>query len=60
MKLIILDRDGIINRDSDEFVKSPEEWEPMAADRYGVKSIPTTCREKGTKNQCCIKENCRA
>lgn len=29
MKLIILDRDGIINRDSDEFIKSAEEWEPL-------------------------------
>lgn len=26
MKLIILDRDGVINRDSDAFVKSPNEW----------------------------------
>jgi D-glycero-D-manno-heptose 1,7-bisphosphate phosphatase len=25
-KLIILDRDGVINEDSDEFIKSPEEW----------------------------------
>ncbi|CAN7396389.1 D-glycero-beta-D-manno-heptose 1,7-bisphosphate 7-phosphatase [Pseudorhodoferax sp. LjRoot39] len=29
MKLVILDRDGTINVDSDEFVKSPEEWEPL-------------------------------
>ena len=29
MKLIILDRDGTINADSDEFVKSPEEWLPL-------------------------------
>jgi D-glycero-D-manno-heptose 1,7-bisphosphate phosphatase len=29
MKLIILDRDGVINEDSDEYVKSPEEWEPI-------------------------------
>ncbi|MVW70141.1 D-glycero-beta-D-manno-heptose 1,7-bisphosphate 7-phosphatase [Bordetella sp. 02P26C-1] len=29
MKLIILDRDGVINQDSDEFVKSPEEWIPL-------------------------------
>ncbi len=28
-KLIILDRDGVINRDSKEFVKSPEEWVPL-------------------------------
>ena len=29
MKLVILDRDGTINVDSDEFIKSPEEWEPL-------------------------------
>lgn len=29
MKLAILDRDGTINVDSDEFVKSPEEWLPL-------------------------------
>ena len=26
MKLIILDRDGVINHDSDQFIKSPDEW----------------------------------
>ncbi len=26
MKLVILDRDGTINEDRDDFVKSPEEW----------------------------------
>jgi D-glycero-D-manno-heptose 1,7-bisphosphate phosphatase len=26
LKLIILDRDGVINQDSDEFIKSPKEW----------------------------------
>lgn len=29
MKFIILDRDGVINADSDQFVKSPEEWKPI-------------------------------
>lgn len=29
MKLLILDRDGVINRESDEFIKSPDEWEPI-------------------------------
>lgn len=29
MKLIILDRDGVINHDSDAFIKSPEEWIPL-------------------------------
>ncbi len=27
--LIILDRDGVINRDSREFVKSAQEWQPL-------------------------------
>ena len=26
MKLVILDRDGVINEDSDSFIKSPQEW----------------------------------
>ncbi|MBZ0096911.1 MAG: D-glycero-beta-D-manno-heptose 1,7-bisphosphate 7-phosphatase [Sulfuricella sp.] len=28
-KLIILDRDGLENYDSDQFIKSPEEWKPI-------------------------------
>ena len=29
MKLAILDRDGVINHDSDSFIKSPSEWHPV-------------------------------
>ncbi|WP_323011772.1 D-glycero-beta-D-manno-heptose 1,7-bisphosphate 7-phosphatase [Castellaniella sp.] len=29
MKLIILDRDGVINQDSDDYIKSPDEWEAI-------------------------------
>ncbi|WP_296444469.1 D-glycero-beta-D-manno-heptose 1,7-bisphosphate 7-phosphatase [Rhodoferax sp. UBA5149] len=29
MKLVILDRDGTINLDSADYVKSPEEWAPL-------------------------------
>jgi D-glycero-D-manno-heptose 1,7-bisphosphate phosphatase len=29
MKFVILDRDGVINFDSDQFIKSPEEWKPI-------------------------------
>ena len=29
MKLIILDRDGVINYDSDAFIKTPDEWKPI-------------------------------
>jgi D-glycero-D-manno-heptose 1,7-bisphosphate phosphatase len=28
-RLIILDRDGVINEDSDEYIKSPQEWIPI-------------------------------
>lgn len=29
MKLIILDRDGVINEDSDDFIRSVDEWVPI-------------------------------
>lgn len=29
MKLVILDRDGVINEDSPEFIKTPDEWKPI-------------------------------
>jgi D-glycero-D-manno-heptose 1,7-bisphosphate phosphatase len=28
-RLIILDRDGVINYDSEQFIKSPDEWRPI-------------------------------
>jgi len=29
-KYVLLDRDGVINHDSDDYIKSPEEWHPIA------------------------------
>ena len=29
MKLVVLDRDGTINQDSDQYIKSPAEWKPI-------------------------------
>lgn len=29
MKLIVLDRDGVINEDSDAYIKHPDEWHPV-------------------------------
>jgi histidinol-phosphate phosphatase family domain/HAD-superfamily hydrolase, subfamily IIIA len=28
-KLVVLDRDGVINVDSDDYIKSPDEWQPL-------------------------------
>lgn len=29
MKILVLDRDGVINRDSPDYIKSPDEWQPL-------------------------------
>ncbi len=29
MKIIVLDRDGVINEDSDDYIKHPDEWHPI-------------------------------
>lgn len=29
MKIIVLDRDGVINEDSDAYIKHPDEWRPV-------------------------------
>lgn len=29
MKVLVLDRDGVINADSPEYIKSPQEWRPL-------------------------------
>ena len=36
MKLVILDRDGVINVDSDQFVKRPEEWKAIPGSLEGI------------------------
>jgi D-glycero-D-manno-heptose 1,7-bisphosphate phosphatase len=36
MQLIILDRDGVINEDSDSYIKSPEEWLPIAGSLQAI------------------------
>ena len=39
MKLIILDRDGVINQDSDNFIKTPEEWIPIPYSLEAIASL---------------------
>jgi D-glycero-D-manno-heptose 1,7-bisphosphate phosphatase len=40
-RLVVLDRDGVINRDSDNFIKSPAEWEPLPG---SLEAIAALCR----------------
>lgn len=37
--LIILDRDGVINYDSDAYIRSPEEWRPLPGSLEGVAAL---------------------
>jgi D-glycero-D-manno-heptose 1,7-bisphosphate phosphatase len=39
MKLVILDRDGVINYDSDQFIKSPQEWKPIPGSLEAISSL---------------------
>jgi D-glycero-D-manno-heptose 1,7-bisphosphate phosphatase len=39
MKLIILDRDGVINYDSDKFIKSPAEWKPLPGSLEAIATL---------------------
>ncbi|WP_144636411.1 D-glycero-beta-D-manno-heptose 1,7-bisphosphate 7-phosphatase [Bordetella genomosp. 13] len=36
MKLVILDRDGVINQDSDAFVKTPDEWVALPGSMHAI------------------------
>jgi D-glycero-D-manno-heptose 1,7-bisphosphate phosphatase len=39
MKLIILDRDGTINEDRDDYVKSPDDWVPIAGSLEAIAQL---------------------
>jgi D-glycero-D-manno-heptose 1,7-bisphosphate phosphatase len=39
--LLILDRDGVINKDSDEYIKSADEWQPIPG---SIEAIATLSR----------------
>lgn len=41
MKLVILDRDGVINQDSDAYIKSVDEWLPIPG---SIAAITRLCR----------------
>jgi D-glycero-D-manno-heptose 1,7-bisphosphate phosphatase len=39
MKLVILDRDGVINEDSPDFIKSAAEWKPLPGSLEGIAQL---------------------
>jgi D-glycero-D-manno-heptose 1,7-bisphosphate phosphatase len=39
MKLVILDRDGVINYDSPEYIKSPQEWHPITGSLEAIANL---------------------
>ncbi|MCY4473786.1 MAG: D-glycero-beta-D-manno-heptose 1,7-bisphosphate 7-phosphatase [Kistimonas sp.] len=41
MKLVILDRDGVINEDSDDYIRSVDQWTPVAG---SIEAIARLCR----------------
>jgi len=42
MKLAILDRDGVINFDSDQYIKSPAEWRPIPGSIEAIARLSQT------------------
>ncbi|MCK5918865.1 MAG: HAD-IIIA family hydrolase, partial [Cocleimonas sp.] len=38
-KFIILDRDGVINYDSDDYIKSPQEWTPIKGSLEAISQL---------------------
>jgi D-glycero-D-manno-heptose 1,7-bisphosphate phosphatase len=39
VNLVVLDRDGVINQDSDDYIKSPEEWIPIAGSLEAISRL---------------------
>ncbi|WP_319380203.1 D-glycero-beta-D-manno-heptose 1,7-bisphosphate 7-phosphatase [Thiomicrorhabdus sp.] len=37
--IIVLDRDGVINEDSDAYIKSPEEWHPVEGSMDAIREL---------------------
>jgi D-glycero-D-manno-heptose 1,7-bisphosphate phosphatase len=40
LRLVVLDRDGVINADSDDYIKSPDEWQALPG---SLEAIATLC-----------------
>jgi len=45
IKLILLDRDGVLNADSADYIKSPEEWQPLPGVGHAVAAMHQDARQ---------------
>lgn len=39
MPLVVLDRDGVINADSEHYIKSPDEWHPLPGSLQAIAAL---------------------
>ena len=39
MRLVILDRDGVINHDRPDYIKTPDEWDPIAGSLQAIAKL---------------------
>ena len=51
MNVLILDRDGVINQDSDQFIKSAAEWQPITNSLQAIADLSTHCHIVVATNQ---------
>jgi D-glycero-D-manno-heptose 1,7-bisphosphate phosphatase len=55
MKLVILDRDGVINEDSDDYIKSVVEWHPVPGSIEAIARLTQAgCRVFVASNQSAV------
>jgi len=50
-KVVVLDRDGVINHDSDAYIKSREEWIPIAGSLSAIATLNKTFKVAIATNQ---------
>ncbi len=51
IELVLLDRDGVINHDSADYIKSPQEWKPLAGAIDAIVSIQNKAHVAVCTNQ---------
>lgn len=51
LRLILLDRDGVINHDSEQFIKHPDEWQPIPGALSAIAALQESYRVAVCTNQ---------